>query len=92
MDVDGLLARGQRLLAPAEVGEAVAEVVQATGEVGEEGVGPRRGQPPVDVDGLLARGQRLLAAAQVGEAMPRLFSDMARSGRKASGRAAASWR
>jgi hypothetical protein len=68
IDVDGLLARGQRLLAAAEVGEADAEVVQAHREMGQEGVGSGFGEAPIDVEGLLARGQRLLAAAEVGEA------------------------
>ena len=64
-----LLARRQRLLPPPQVGEAVAEIVQAPGEVGEEGVGPRRRELPVDVHRLLARRQRLLPPPQVGEAV-----------------------
>ena len=63
-DVDGLLRRGQRLLASAEGGEPAAEVSQARRENGERGVGSVFREAPSDVDGLLRRGQRLLAAAE----------------------------
>src|SRR5258708_26684875 len=56
MDVDGLLARGQRLLAAAEVGEADSEVVQARRQVGPEGVGAVVCGVPLDLPGPLAEG------------------------------------
>jgi hypothetical protein len=40
MDVDGPLGSDQGLRTPAEVGKAVAVVIQAHREIGEEGVGP----------------------------------------------------
>src|SRR6516162_5649754 len=52
-DVDGLLRRGQRLLAAAEVGEPAAEVTQAPRETGEEVVlRSALREAPTDVDGL----------------------------------------
>ena len=46
-DVHGLLAGGERLLVPAEVGEAVAEVIHAHREVGQEGVGSGLREAPI---------------------------------------------
>ena len=55
-------------------------------------IGPPGGQLPADGDGLLDRGQRLLRRPSPASRIARLFSDPARSGRNASGRAAASSR
>src|SRR5262252_1335978 len=68
IDVDGLLQRYQRFLAPAQVGEFDAEVIQAPRQIGQEGVGAGCGEVSIDVEGLLRRRQRLLAPAQLGEA------------------------
>ena len=65
---DGLLDRGQGLLPPSQVGQAVGLVVQRRGEVGQERVGPGLGELAADGDGLLDRGQGLLPPPQVGQA------------------------
>ena len=90
---DGFLDRGQGLLPPPQIGQAVGLVVQRLwrGRGGTRRGGPGRaggrwrrlprsrpGPPP--------------AAPGLGQAMDWLFSDAARSGRNASGRAWASWR
>ncbi len=64
-DVDGLLARGQRLLAAAAVGEVYAEVVQACRQIRQEGVGAASGEASIDVSSLLVPGQCLLVATEV---------------------------
>ena len=45
---DGLLDRGQGLLPPPQVGQAVGLVVQRRGEVGQERVGAGLGELAVD--------------------------------------------
>jgi hypothetical protein len=50
---------------PAEIS---AEIIQATREVGQEGVETDLSEASIDVDGLSARRQRLLAAAEIREA------------------------
>ena len=92
-DVDRLLRSPPAPPPAGPASERSPQVVQRRGQVGQEGVGPRRRQPPVDLDRLLDRGQRLLPPAQLGQAdASRLFRPLRRSGRKASGRAAASSR
>ncbi|MEJ0017624.1 MAG: hypothetical protein WDN25_13860 [Acetobacteraceae bacterium] len=61
------LASGERLLAPAEVGQKGGDVVERAGEVGEEGVAVLAHQVAPQADGLLAGGERLLAPAEVGQ-------------------------
>ena len=68
LDVDRLLARRQRLFAPPEAVEISAEVVQATRELGQEGIGVALREPPIHVDRFLACRQRFLALPELGEA------------------------
>ena len=89
---DGFLDRGQGLFPPPQVRQPVRLVVQRRGEVGEESVGAGAGQLPADGDGFLDRGQGLFPPPQVRQPVDWLFSDVARSGRKAPGRARASSR
>ena len=91
--VDGFLDGGQRLLPPPQVGQPDRQVVQRPGQVGPERVRAGRGQLPAD--GRRPPGSRPApppAAPGRPAGSDRLFSDMARSGRNASGRAAASSR
>ena len=67
MDINGLLGGGHRLLLPAQRGEAVAKVVEACGQVGQEGSRVGTGELAMDFNGLLSRGQRILPPAQGGE-------------------------
>ena len=72
---------GQRVLAPAQIGQPVGLVVQRHGEVGGEGVGAGGGQLAVDGDRFVAGGQRVLGAGPDPPAeFDWLFSDVARSG------------
>jgi len=83
---EGLLGGLQGLLAPAQIGKVAPQVVEARGEVGEEGLGVGLGQLAADGYGLLRRLQRLLAPAQVGEVAPQVVETLwPRSGRKAWG-------
>jgi hypothetical protein len=50
-----------------ELAEHGAQVVEAHGKIGEEGVGPARGEPAEEVDGLLCGLERVLAAAEIAE-------------------------
>ena len=68
------------------------QIMQRRDEVGQERVGPVPGQLAADGDGFLDRGQGLFPPPQIRQAADWLFSDMARSGRNASGRSWASWR
>jgi hypothetical protein len=72
-DVDDLLARGQRLLMTAEVGEADADVARARREyVRGDSIRVALRDAPKDIDGLLARRQCLLAAAEAKEAIAKV--------------------
>ena len=93
VDADGFLDRGQRLLPPPQIRQAGRTGCSATwrGRAGR-----RRGGPGP------AGGRCVTASSTAASASSRrprsarrpdwLFSDVARSGRKASGRAWASWR
>ena len=70
----------------------LARVVQRPGQVGQEGVGPRLRQLAWIAHGLLRLASASSRRPKALSLLARLFSDMARSGRKASGRACASWR
>ena len=90
--VGGFLGGGQGGLPLPGVGQPDAEVVQRHGQAGEVGVGVGGGELAVGVGGFLGGGQGGLPLPGLASRMPRLFSARARSGRWASGLAAASWR
>jgi hypothetical protein len=92
MDFYGLLRGGERLFPAAELAQVTAKVAQRYGKIGQERVGMRRRQPTVNIDLLLRGGERLFAPAEWLSLLPRLFSDVARSGRHASRCVAASLR
>ena len=54
------------------VGQATRLVVQRSGQVGEERVGPGLGELAADGDGLLDRGQGLLPPPQIAQAIAKL--------------------
>ena len=56
---------GERVFAPAKVGEAAREVVEGRCEVGREGVRALRSEPAIDLHRLLDGGERILAPAKV---------------------------
>ena len=64
-DSDGLPARGQRLLPPAQISQPHGLIGQRHRQAGPERIRPGRGQLPVGADGLPARRQRLLQPPQV---------------------------
>ena len=93
VDGDGFLDRGQRLLPPPQVGQPDRQVVQRRwpGRGGTRPGGPR------PAPGRWSAASSIAASAssrrpRSASRTDRLFSDLARSGRNASGRAAASSR
>ena len=66
-EVGGFLGGGQRLRAPAGLGQVDGEVVHRHGQVGQVGVAVELDQLPVQVGGFLGGGQRLRAPAGVGQ-------------------------
>ena len=65
-DVYGLSRSAQRLLASAKRAEPVAEIVEASCEVGHERVGPLPCELPADFDGLESGSERRFRAPDVG--------------------------
>ena len=61
MDVRRLLRRRERVLAPPEFAQAIAEIVERPRQIGQERVRPRGGEAAIDVDRLLRRRERVLA-------------------------------
>ena len=92
VDGGGFLDRGQRLLPPPQVGQPERQVVQRAGQVGAERVRVGRGQLPADVTASWIAASASSRRPKSASRSDRLFSDTARSGRNASGRAAASSR
>ena len=81
---------GQRILRRPRVAEPPEQVAQRHGQVGPERVRPGAGQLPADGDGFLDGGHASSRRPRPSASRSaRLFSELARSGRKASGRAAA---
>jgi hypothetical protein len=89
---DRLFGRLQRLLALPEIAERVGEGVQRTGQVGNERVGPCLGQRAAEADRLFAAFSASSRCPRSLSVLARLFSERARSGMNASGRASASAR
>ena len=92
VDAHRLFRGRQRLLPPPQIAQPVAQVVERPREVGQKRVGPLARQLPVDAHRLFCGCQRLLPPPQSAQQLPRLLSELARSGRNASGRWLASCR
>jgi hypothetical protein len=92
VEVHCLLRGLQGLRPPAHFGKPDAQVVEAAGQVGEEGVGVLGGQPAADLHRLLRGFQGLRPPAHFGKPVAQVVEAGARSGRKASGCWAASRR